>query len=385
MSCGTKDISPRFQCPRCGSPVEDLIDGICPACFLSTREVLRVSPFQITVCTRCLKYRHENSWKEGGADLRSTIIKAAEGELPRRVKLTDKLTGGFPQGLGKGQRPALLRLWVERPSILKRKVALDICGEVGPVGSGGGAARVCVPSTVPFERMTCRACGLKVSEFYSCALQVRAEGRELDGEELEWITSLVKEGSGARARDPMAFISKIEDTKHGRDFYLGSVKRARDIAREVVHHRGGILEESKKLVGVERGSNRKLYKFTILIRLPRLQPGDVTERNGRIYLVQHFQGTKAVLTGLDGRMVCVDGAAARDLPVLARERDLGDALVLEVRPDGIQILDPRSNLTFDSAQRPARAQVGSTVRVMWVDGVPRLVPAAAVVDKCQTK
>jgi len=386
LSCGTEATSPRFQCPRCGTPTNGLIDGICAACFVGTREVFRVSPFRITVCTRCLKYRHENAWREGGADLRSTIIKAAEGELARKVRLTEQLAG-LPEDLYGGPRPALRRLWVERPSVLKRKVALDICGEVGPVGSRGEAAKVCVRSTVPFERTTCRACGLRGSEFYSCTLQLRAEGRELEGEELRSITSMVREGSGARARDPMAYVSKIEDTKQGRDIYIGSVKWARDITREVVQHRGGTVEESKKLVGVEKGSNRKLYKFTILVRLPKLRPGDITEHNGRTYLVHHLHGTKVALTGLDGSMVSVEGAAARNLPVVARQKDVGDALVLEVRPDGIQILDPRSNAAFDLGQRPARGEVGSTVRVMWVEGIPRLVPSArdAVVEKCQTK
>lgn len=366
--------------------MEDLMDGICPACFLGTREVLRVSPFKITVCTRCLKYRHENSWKEGGSDLRSTIVKAAESELPRRVRLAEQLAAGLPD-LGKARRPTLLRLWVERPSILKRKVAMDICAEAGAITTRQEAGKVCVRSTVPFERTTCRACGLKGSEFYSCALQLRAEGRELGREELDWIASIVKEGSGARARDPMAFISKTEDTKQGRDIYLGSVKWARDIAREIVHHRGGTIEESRKLVGVEKGSNRKLYKFTILVRLPKLRPGDITEHKGRTYLVHHLHGTKVALTGLDGSMVSVEGVAARELPVLARAEDVGDALVLEVRPDGIQILDPRSNLAFDLGERPAGARVGSTVRVMWMDGAPKLVPSAgaAVVGKCKTE
>ncbi len=373
--CGTNVQSRAARCPGCGSLVRNLIDGICPACFLGTRQILRLSPFQITVCPQCLRYKHENSWREGGADLRSTIVKAVEAELPRRTKLTDQFAAGSRQGAAKQTGPALLRLWVERPSMMRRKISLDICAEVGPLGEGGETAKVCVRSTVPFQRKTCRECGLKGSEFYSCTLQVRAEGRDLDPEELDWITSLVKEASGAGSKDRMGFLSKMEDARQGRDFYLGSVKRARDIARKAVRQRGGTIEESRKIVGVEKGSNRKLYKFTILLRLPGLRPGDITEHNGRTYVVQHVRGGRVALLGLDGRTVCVEGAAAKDLPVLARQRDVGDAIVTEVRPDGIQILDPRSNLTFDLDQTPAEAKVGSTIRVMWTNGVPRPVPS----------
>jgi nonsense-mediated mRNA decay protein 3 len=239
---------------------------------------------------------------------------------------------------------------------------------------GGEAATLTLTPQVSLERTLCRACGLRRSDFYEAILQVRADDRAPGEEELEAVDSVVLQR--ARAADPTSlhYVAKVIDRKEGRDYFLASVAFARELAREILSAMGGSLLESGKLVGVEKGTGKKLYKFTILARLPRLRPGDVVEAEGNLRAVAHQSKERTTLIDLRGRRTTHEEGRDPKLSLVSRREDVGEALVLEVRPDGIQILDPRSNRTFDMDAGPDKATVGRKVKVVWREDVPELAP-----------
>lgn len=272
-------------------------------------------------------------------------------------------------------KPRIDSLQITRTQISRNKAVFEVIASMGQIRGEEGSADVVLRPSVAMDKSLCQACELRRSDFFACLLQLRADRRPLGDEEILSATSLAQEGSLARARDAMGFLGKIVDKKEGRDFYLGSTSRARDIAGRIIAQWGGILHESRKLIGVEKGSNRKLYKFTLSVRLPRLRKGDITMYNGILHAVHHIHGTRATLVGLR-ETITVDTALTGELPLVERREQVGEALVLEVRPDGIQILDPKTNATFDLDNALPGVRVGETVRVVWVDDVPKAVPDA---------
>ena len=352
---------PIVQCPRCGKLVKELISGTCPKCFIDSRQVLRLPKIQITICTECLKYKHGSAWKRGGDDLPSTVVKAVEEQLATKVKTAEYTH--------------LVELRVENPTISKSRASLDIVAEVALTGNEGETTKVCPHHSISLNRVICRVCQLKHSNYFACIIQLRAEERALDTEELDSITELIQGKCCTSRSDAMSYISKIIDRREGRDFYLGSTAMGREFAKEIVSLRGGTIRETKKLVGVEKGTNKNLYKFTILVRLQKLRPGDITEHNRNLCLVLSQAGSKISLKDKNGKTLSLHTGRTEDLPLVAKREDVGEALVLEVRPDGIQILDPRSNSTFDINERPEGVLVGRSVSVIWAGDIPWLVPA----------
>ncbi len=356
------------QCPRCGKPVQELISGTCSQCFIDTKEILRVPKIQLTICPDCLRYKDASIWRKGEDDLASTVAKALLERLPRKLRLTLGPHQSLP-----GTEPRLVGLESGSPRITKDRATVDVVARVGGIGPGNETAEIRIRPTIALNKGLCRVCRLRRSGFHGCILQIRAEARYLEEEEVEDITALVHGMVEKADPNTMDFISKVVDRREGRDFYLGSAALGRTVAREVVSSRGGTISESRKLVGVEKGTNRKLYRFTTLLRLPELRVGDITELNGVLYAVLHHSGRRTTLLNLQGETLSHEGGKAR-LEVMSRREDIGEALVTEVRPDGIQILDPRTNQTLDIQMDPKGILAGSTINVIWRDDIPQIVP-----------
>jgi len=347
------------RCPSCGRKVEALIRGRCPTCFLEQEGLVSLPKLHVTLCRDCLSYKSSGSWRPGGGEASETIRMAVEEQLSGRVKVAEPLR--------------LLSLRVGRPVITKNRANAEVYIRIGGLQGSSEEREVALQSKVALEKVLCRVCQLKRSDYFSCIVQLRAEGRPLEAEEVEWATEMVHRRARLASPNSMDYLSRIADRKEGRDFYLGSASLGRFLARQMVSERGGVIRESKRMIGVERGSGRQLYKFTLLVRLPHLRPGDVTLHRDIFYTILHHSGSRATMMDAEGKSVTLEREKA-DLPLVARREEVEDALVLEVRPDGIQILDPRSNTTFDMSERPPGVRVGGTIRVFWFEGIPRYVP-----------
>ncbi|MBU7004717.1 MAG: hypothetical protein HXS50_04065 [Theionarchaea archaeon] len=358
----TEKCSPHFQCPRCGRMVSDPISGICRSCFLETREILSLPRLRLKVCGNCLRYRDGTGWSGGGDDMPSILGEAAANLVSRKARFADELA---QMGL------RISAIDADRVQVTKDAVLLEATAKIEGMGE---PLEVKLAPRISLERITCRICQLRDSEFYACLLQIRASGRIPDPQELNSAEGLVREKAQTSGPNSMDYISRVVDRREGRDIYLGSPGLGRAAAKEIVRQMGGTLGETRKLVGVERGSGKRQFRFTLLIRLPELRVGDITEHRGTYHAVLHQSGSRTTLLDLEGNTLTFEGGRGDELPVVSRREQLGEALVTEARPDGIQILDPKSNETFDAEKPPWGVGAGDSIRVFWVDGVPRPAP-----------
>ena len=65
--------------------------------------------------------------------------------------------------------------------------------------------------------------------------------------------------------DPLAFISKTEEEKNGKNFYIGSKQAAVEISRNIKLKYKATVKRTSKLVGELKG--KRVYRDTILISL----------------------------------------------------------------------------------------------------------------------
>ncbi len=365
----------KVQCPRCGREVSNLVSGMCVQCLLETSPVVSTPKLHVRVCPHCLRYRDGDTWREGEADLESTLLRAAAKQL-ERLKLTERIEWG-PEGRSPW-RPEIKSISVSNPRLSRNRLTVD--ARIVFASEDEDEA-VFIQPVLAVDTRQCRSCELRRSEFYECILQIRGDERKLEEDELEEVTRKIYQAASRPHRSPMAYISKVKDRKEGRDFYLGSAAWGRELARQLASETGGSLKESRKLVGQQRGSNKRLYKFTILLRLPRLRRGDVTEVEGSLHTVERIDGRKIVLRSPSGDEIRLESRKISELPLVARREQVEKAMVLEVRPDGIQILEPRRHTTVDLPKPSAEAKVGSYLNVIYTEDRVRVVSQSEEVDQ----
>ncbi len=361
---------PSVRCPKCGLEAGRLTGGVCTMCLVETREMLRPPKLQLVVCRDCLSYRHGTGWRTGGETLEETVLNAVRQRLLGETRFTELALSASEEPGG----PTIAGIEIASARIAKGRVAIEAKAQVEGLLPGGETASLALTPQVSLERTLCRACSLRRSDFYEAILQIRADDRAPGQEELDAVDSIVLHRAAEADPASLNYVAKVIDRKEGRDYFLASVALARELARQTLSAMGGSQRESRKLVGVEKGTGKRLYKFTILARLPRLRPGDVVEADGDLRAVAHQSGGRATLVDMRGRRTIHEEGRGTKLPLVCRREDVGEALVLEVRPDGIQILDPRSNRTCDLDSRPKGASVGRKVKVVWREDLPELVP-----------
>ncbi len=353
------------QCPRCGRPAHRLIRGKCPECLLETEDLLNIKDIEIEICKRCLRYKHRSEWRREGVRLLPVAYAAARELLPPKIKV---------------RRPGnLADLRLERPRISGKKLKMDVVAAI--TGLDEDEQRTVRDRvSIPLNFSICRVCELKESPFYASIVQLRGESRPLEEDEIEAVSEVVINKSIPNRFDSLDYLSRITDVNEGRNFYFGSLSMGREVAKEIASRWGGRPKETRKLVGVDKGSGKKQYRSTILVRLPKLRAGDIAKHNGRFYRVIGHSGSKTYLSGNEENIV-VDRRRHPELELVTTHEEVGQALVLEVRPDGIQILDPRSNRPFDFNSKPPGARVGEKVEVFWIHDTPQLAPERREVDE----
>lgn len=350
----------------CGRTVRGLISGTCTRCYLETGEVLRIPKINIAVCPDCLRYRETNSWMAGGESLRSSIARSGRRLVLGRAKFDEAARSA-------GGEPVLADLEVGNVRISGNRASFSATARIDGLGPESESAQIEVEAMASLNLSLCRECQLRRSDYHACILQIRAEGRAPEEDELEVLRDIIEQATNRPGSDPMRYIGRSEERKEGLDLFIGSAALGREIAKDAAARLGGQPRESRKLIGVEKGTGKRLYRFTILLRLPALRIGDVTELGGNLYAVLHHLGGTTTLVDREGATLSHQ-VASGELPLIARREDIGQALVLEVRPDGVQILDPRGNHTFDLGEVPPGVKVGDTVNVIWRDDVPYLAP-----------
>jgi nonsense-mediated mRNA decay protein 3 len=106
----------------------------------------------------------------------------------------------------------------------------------------------------------CKDCSRRKGGYYEAILQIRGEvPGEIQNKVRNMLDSLTK-------KDRRSFITDVKALKEGVDFYIGSIRAARKVARNLKQEYGGRIRESPKLMGMDK-HGKKVYRVTIALRL----------------------------------------------------------------------------------------------------------------------
>ncbi len=279
-----------MRCVVCGG--EAIIEGMCLKCFLERNEISWIDDtIEIVKCPKCGSGRdvedliYENLRVHPSFEVEDVYIESLDGK-----RYVVRLVGN-----------------VEGRKVTDEKV---------------------VEFRVRYK--TCERCARISGGYYEAVVQIRADGRDIEKEEIEKVREII-ERTLESTDNPKAFVSKVVERKEGFDFYFGDKNLGRKVSREIVKALGGRLIESRKLH--TRKDGRDVYRYTFAVRLPCYRVGDVVVDEGKICLVTGF--------GKGIRIEDLKRINLRNPKVIVRKEELERGVVVSVDDYTVEIASER--------------------------------------------
>jgi nonsense-mediated mRNA decay protein 3 len=310
-----------MKCIICGKrpPVSG---GICAECLWERKRFLLVPEFsELVTCAHCGSVVIGRRWMNPRS-LEEEVAAAAE-----RAAKVDGVEGS----------EVILRVKVKLLNESNADAEVRACVTFGPKSISQTAK-----TRVRIRRMVCERCSKIHGKYYEAVLQVRALGRSLSADELQNVAAKVHALASDKGKSTrFEFIARQEEVDGGLDFQLGTINRAKAIARTLAGQLGGRITESSKLAGAKLG--KELYRVTFLVRLPGLREGDFAKLDKRFLLVTHASSKGVSVMDLStGNPEVLDEEAEERAKRLGGAELLEEAVVLEARPPEVQVMDPAS-------------------------------------------
>ncbi len=237
-------------CSICGKVTDELIENRCKDCFVRETKLIDLpEELKVNVCRDCWSYLRKGHWIKP-EDVEMKALKEASN-----VAIKDSLDIFFEDA----------RIDVELGEIKKSSDKLYLVPfQVLAEGKLKGIpVEVSRSSIVKLRIDLCNDCNRRRSSYYEAILQVRGE-EPLTEKEVREVRDTVEKSLSAM-NEARAFISDIQKLKAGLDFYMGSTKAARKLARILKGKFDGKITESPKLVS--RKDGRDSYRVSIAVRL----------------------------------------------------------------------------------------------------------------------
>jgi nonsense-mediated mRNA decay protein 3 len=298
-------------CPSCGKPSV----GVCSNCTIKGH-ILATIPrhLDIKVCPTCLDYFLNGKWVQN--EIIDAVTRTIETALS--IKATKST------------------VYIDVPELDKSLIRAHVTVEGNIDGK-----RLMDDFSVDLhiKREVCERCSKISGGYYEGLIQIRAEGRVPEENELIAATDLVNRVVERERRDDrMAFLSRVERKKEGLDIYVGTTRVAKQLSRTIIEELGGSFKESPKLVGKKDGKN--VYRVAFSIRLPRFKPGSIVALNGHIFEL-HSIKKAAIATDLQsGERHSLKVRDLADAELLGSRADAKASVLVFVTDNEVQLLDP---------------------------------------------
>lgn len=241
----------RRFCVVCSKPTDELIRNVCVDCFKKETSILKIPKLMHgEVCGSCGARKLRGEWIDPEMEEEKAVHKAA----------VEALNEAMVVGVKDADVNVELQE-VKKSSARVYRVLHEITIEGVVEGVRLGSKNV---STVEVRLGICGDCTRMKSGYFEAVLQVRGDDG-LGEESRKKVSGIVRDFMG-RGQGRRAFVSKVEELKEGVDYYIGSTKAARKLARALQQKLGGSVSESPKLVG--RKGGKDIYRVSFALRLP---------------------------------------------------------------------------------------------------------------------
>ena len=252
-------------CPKCGGETDN--EGLCNKCMRSTLEWLVCQPrVECICCPTCDSMKKGATWSDVPYDQQKLAEELAIGAMSVHNDVQD-LEVGLVSLVELNPNRTLCTVFAR--GILYEKHVQKSCDVL-----------------IVWRREQCDRCSRLSGGYYESTIQVRATNRRPDLYERIRVDKIAHdvEDTVQEAGDRLSFITRIDDIRDGVDIIVSSHSIGAMISRQIVTEMGGKITRHPKLVGEKEG--RKLYRVTILLRLPQFRQGDVITYKNRYYEVR---------------------------------------------------------------------------------------------------
>ncbi len=328
---GMREGTAKRRCAVCGKETEF---EICANCYLERYSIYEFHPYiELRLCPKCGK-AYSAGWKERDEALFETISKNFSHDPEFHI------------------------------SSFEIEERNENSGVILIEGEFRGER---ISYTLPFELRqkfeTCERCSRIAGGYFESIIQLRAENRDIEREEIERAKRLIDEAI-EKSNHSLAFISKIVERREGVDYYLGDRNLAKKVAKRIEEELGGKLTESKKLSG--RKDGRDVYRITYSIRFKEYRDGDVVKDGNRILLVTNAVKDKGVdPSGKSYRL--------KRPKLIARREELERTFIVNLDKSVVEVLNPR-NQEVVQVERKADYNIGESVFYFEDRGKPFIFP-----------
>lgn len=275
-------------CAKCGKEAEGYVRGLCSSCFWKGADAALPSDIAVTICPTCRSYLQGKRWvkREEIADDDSKIVSAAKTEFLRHTRL--------PEGVAlEGASGEILERNEEG---LPQTIVLNVNLKEKETGS---QQKTSVLVSVTYE--SCSNCLKFARKEHEAVVQVRASDRIMDRTDQKNVEEALAEISKKAPNRRGSGIVEVKEKEGGLDMKFTSLATARIFAKKLRDDYGAAIQESPKLVGVDRRTGGRVYKNTISIKMPKLRAGQLVVLKGNIYLFSGFDRGRAIIEDLESK------------------------------------------------------------------------------------
>ena len=317
-------------CPKCGEEFE----GVCLNCT-NLDELIWLDNFIVITCPKCGSFKLEGKWRT--LDFEDVI----DYLISKNVRIHPELE-------------------IKEILISYNPFTITFKGEISKVD-----VEIVKQPKLKILKETCTRCSRESGGYYESILQLRADKRKLEKEEIEKVNKIINEILRAEKDNQKAFITKIVERKEGIDYYFGGRNIGKKVSRKIVNEFGAEIKESKTISG--RVDGRDLYRFTYLVRLPSYKNGDVVKDDGKICIVTNAKIKKAV------DIKTKQNVTLKNPKLLARKEEIKRGVVVESDEYVVELINLENNeVVF--AEKNAEVKTGEEIFILELGNKFYIIP-----------
>lgn len=345
-------------CIECGKEDEKLHKGLCSSCFASGNKLITIPPeVEVELCAHCSSLHVGDKWLD---------TEQSEEEI-----ISDTIASeSIPE---KDAEDIILEIDLINQKGSVFELMVNASGKVR-----GMPVKREYQTKVKLNRNACPDCSKYASGYYEAVLQLRADKRLLESDEIQSADEIIKRLLEKLSRtNRMAYLSQRLELKEGVDYYFGSYKAARKISSVLKDEMGGVIGESPRLMGRDKSAGKDLYRIWISLRLPFFQKGDFIIYNSHVGQVVDLSGRKIIIRDLATlEKISVSWREYSNLELVTRRENVKNTTVTSKSPTEIQLLHPETYQPVDLEIMPQLSDlnIGDQVEVVEIKGKLYIIP-----------
>jgi nonsense-mediated mRNA decay protein 3 len=340
-------------CVECGREGKIFKDGSCLSCYLKTHTFSEgPETLELIMCPHCGSFKFKNTWfSDHIGDILKKVIKN-NFKISKDLEKVDINTECTDTKDGLNCK-VFISGFIDGEEIIEDHEIL-----------------VCL------NRAVCDVCSKRFGGYHEAIVQIRADNRKLNDDELKQIDLSIKglvedlQAKGNRA----LFIADTAEEHGGLDYYISEKTTGLIIAKKIKEQFGGEIKQSSKNIGMKDG--KQVYRMTYLIRIPSYEKGIFIRHNNSFYQVISFQGNKVKLLDLSKWVEdTVDVKSIQKASKIGGEELIEEMILVSQKDDEVQVMDQK-NFDIKVIKKPKQVSFDSkTVKVVKFEDRLFLIPA----------